>query len=187
MRNTINFGSFVISKSFAEGTTLGDVLANASVKDVLELTGEEIFAQALGEVLTDGETVTVTLAAPAPAPAPVVEVVAPTAPTGTIRVKIQYGTGNTTTRDLPRGATVGQVLTDPTVRGALGYGTSVEGHIDSRPMPTGTTLADCDHVQVYDVACTKAAAPKGSFGGKPATKKAAPAKPAAKKAAPKKC
>ena len=87
-------------------------------------------------------------AAPAPEPAPA-------APT-TLTVLVKYGIGNTISRVVPVGSTIGALLADPQVKGALGYGANVQGFVAGVPQGSNIPLRDSDVVSVHDVACTKA-------------------------------
>lgn len=75
---------------------------------------------------------------------------------GVTRVTVQYGTGNTFTRDYDHPVTVSEVLSDGVMRSRLGYGASVEGHLGGQPMPGHIVLADGDVLHVFDKQCGKA-------------------------------
>jgi len=75
---------------------------------------------------------------------------------GLTRVTVQYGTGNTFTRDYDHPVTVSEVLSDGVMRSRLGYGASVEGHLGGQPMPGHIVLADGDVLHVFDKQCGKA-------------------------------
>jgi hypothetical protein len=69
---------------------------------------------------------------------------------------VKYGIGNTVSRVAPVGTTIGALLADPQVKGALGYGTNVQGFVAGVPQGNNIPLRDSDVVSVHDVACTKA-------------------------------
>ena len=89
--------------------------------------------------------------APEPAPAP-----APAPEPGQLTVLVKYGTGNSVARVVSDGTTIGQLLARPDVKGALGYGDSVQGFVSGVPQGANITLRDGDSVSVHDIACKKA-------------------------------
>lgn len=88
---------------------------------------------------------------PAPAPAP-----APEPVPNQITVLVKYGTGNSVARTVDAGSTVAGLLARADVKGALGYGDSVQGFISGVPQPGSVALRDGDSVSVHDLACKKA-------------------------------
>lgn len=74
----------------------------------------------------------------------------------TINVTIKYGTGNQIVKQFDHPVTINSVLADSSIRGVLGYGSSVEGYIAGVPQPGDITLRDGDVLSVHDKACTKA-------------------------------
>jgi hypothetical protein len=73
-----------------------------------------------------------------------------------VNITIKYGTGNTLTKSFTTPVTISQVLQDPSVKGALGYGSNVEGHLLGVPQDGGITLRSGDVLSVHDKASTKA-------------------------------
>jgi hypothetical protein len=73
-----------------------------------------------------------------------------------MKITIQYGTGNVASLEVAEGTTIDAALQQ--VRAQLGFGQSVEGHVEGVPQPPTTTLAEGDTVEVHDKACTKAVA-----------------------------
>jgi hypothetical protein len=73
-----------------------------------------------------------------------------------MQVKIKYGTGNELSKDFPAGTTIGCVLGNQFVRGALGYGQNVQGFVNSVPQNDSTYIAEGMTISVHDKACTKA-------------------------------
>lgn len=99
--------------------------------------------------------------APAPAPAPAIATLpciqaAPAPEPGQLTVLVKYGTGNSVARVVSDGTTIGQLLARPDVKGALGYGDSVQGFVSGVPQGANITLRDGDSVSVHDIACKKA-------------------------------
>jgi len=74
-----------------------------------------------------------------------------------LNITIEYGTGNTFRGEFPEGTTLQEVLADPLVKGALGYGANVEPHVDGVPQPVAAPIAANDVVEVHDRAASKAA------------------------------
>ena len=72
-------------------------------------------------------------------------------------ITIKFGPGNAVTKELPRGTTIGQVLSDPNIKAVLGFGDNVEGRIGNVGQEAGTTLEDGDVVAVTVRANTKGA------------------------------
>jgi hypothetical protein len=72
-----------------------------------------------------------------------------------MKITVEYGTGNQATLEVPDGTSIDAALAS--ARGALGFGASVEAHIDSVPQPADAPVADGDTLQVHDKACSKAA------------------------------
>lgn len=75
---------------------------------------------------------------------------------GGVTVEIIYGSGRATTEEFPEGTTLAEVLANPEIKGKLGLGASVEGHIGGVPQKPETVIADGDVVKVYDRQCSKA-------------------------------
>lgn len=81
---------------------------------------------------------------------------APAPEPGQLTVLVKYGTGNSVARVVSDGTTIGQLLARPDVKGALGYGDSVQGFVSGVPQGANITLRDGDSVSVHDIACKKA-------------------------------
>lgn len=73
-----------------------------------------------------------------------------------MRVTIKYGTGNELSKEFPEGTTLGCVLGNQHVRGSLGYGASVQGHIGGVPQSDSIVPPDGVTISVQDKSCTKA-------------------------------
>lgn len=73
-----------------------------------------------------------------------------------MQVRIKYGTGNELSKDFPAGTTIGCVLSNQFVRGALGYGSNVQGFVNSVPQSDSTYIAEGMTISVHDKACNKA-------------------------------
>lgn len=152
MNITINYGTGnSISRSdFPQGTTIAQVLADPRVKGALGY-GSNVEAHLDGipqpgtNTVQDGDVLSIHDKACNKA--------------ADLSVTIQYGTGNSITKSFPAGTTVEQVLTSPAVRGGLGYGANVEGHLDGIPMPGTASLRSGDVLSVHDKACNKASSP----------------------------
>ena len=71
-------------------------------------------------------------------------------------VKIKYGTGNELSKDFPAGTTLGCVIGNQHVRGALGYGQNVQGHVGGVPQNDSTLIFEGMTISVNDKACSKA-------------------------------
>ncbi len=71
-------------------------------------------------------------------------------------VRFQYGTGNEISKDLPTGTTLGQALSNESIRVGLGYGTNVEGTIGGVTQPNNVPLQQGMLVVINDKACSKA-------------------------------
>jgi len=67
-----------------------------------------------------------------------------------MRVTIRYGTGNETTTEFPDGTTLSDVIGNPNVRGLLGYGQNVVGHIGGIPQQDSLTLFNGVVVEIHD-------------------------------------
>lgn len=72
-------------------------------------------------------------------------------------ITVKYGSGNSLTKTFPVGTTVDGVLKNDAIKGALGFGNNVEGHVDGVPQTGSTSLRDGITLAVYDKACQKAA------------------------------
>lgn len=73
-----------------------------------------------------------------------------------MRVTIKFGSGNELVKEFPEGTSLGCAIKNPHVRGALGYGENVEGHIGGVPQDDSLTLRDGMTVSVNSRACAKA-------------------------------
>lgn len=73
-----------------------------------------------------------------------------------ISVTISYGGDNRLTRSFPAGTTVGQVITDPSVKASLGFGDNAQAVIDGVRQDSATTLRNGDEIVVESRACQKA-------------------------------
>ena len=71
------------------------------------------------------------------------------------QVKVKFGTGNELSKDFPLGTTLGCVLKNQFVKGALGYGENVQGFIGGVPQADSTLIADGMTVSVHNAACEK--------------------------------
>lgn len=71
-------------------------------------------------------------------------------------VTFQYGSGNSVTRNLDYGTTLGTALRDPRIKAALGFGDNVQGVIGNVAQADNTPLKDNMLVTVQDKACNKA-------------------------------
>ncbi len=73
-----------------------------------------------------------------------------------MNVRIKYGSGNELAKDFPEGTSLGCILNNPHVRAALGYGSSVAGHIGGVPQSDSLVPPDGAVISVNDKACQKA-------------------------------
>lgn len=73
-----------------------------------------------------------------------------------ISVSISYGADNSLTRSVPQGTKVGQLLADPAIKAALGFGDNVQAVIDGARQEAGATLRNGDEIVVESRACAKA-------------------------------
>ena len=73
-----------------------------------------------------------------------------------IRITVEYGTGNTVTKSVAPGTTLGQILADGGIKSVLGYGASVEGQIGGVTQNATVPLQDGMTVRIVDKACSKA-------------------------------
>lgn len=73
-----------------------------------------------------------------------------------VNVTIQFGGGNSLRRSFPQGTTVGQVISDPNVRSALGVGGNVRALINRVEQDANTPLDDGDTIVLETVANSKA-------------------------------
>ena len=73
-----------------------------------------------------------------------------------MNITIEYGSGNIFTGQFAEGTTLQQVLQDPLVKGALGYGANVEPHVDGVPQNVSSPIAAGDVVEIHDKAASKA-------------------------------
>lgn len=71
-------------------------------------------------------------------------------------VTIKYGSGNELKKEFPSGTTIGQIIRNPSVQGALGYGNNVEGFVQGCPQHDNTQAADSMAISVHEKACGKA-------------------------------
>lgn len=75
---------------------------------------------------------------------------------GQTTLTVKYGTGNSLSRSFGHPITVGEILADRGIQSALGFGSNVEGFLNSVPQPNTVTLRDGDVLSVHDKACAKA-------------------------------
>ena len=73
-----------------------------------------------------------------------------------MKLNISYGTGNKVTMDFPSGTTYKCVLTNPHVKGVLGYGSNVEARVGGVPQNDNDPIYSDMSIQVTDKACVKA-------------------------------
>jgi hypothetical protein len=76
-----------------------------------------------------------------------------------INVTARYGLSNELNKAFPEGTTMGQVLSNPGVMGALDFGSNVVGKIDGSTMEMSYVLRDGDEIDVEVRANTKATQP----------------------------
>ena len=75
---------------------------------------------------------------------------------GNIGVTINFGLSNQLTRTFPTGTTVGELLNNPNLQAALGFGTNVVAKIDGVVQAPNNRLGDGDEVDIEIKANTKA-------------------------------
>lgn len=77
-------------------------------------------------------------------------------PKVSMRIIINFGLSNTLSRDFPSGTTVGEVLKNPNLKAALGYGDNVVAKIDGVTQDPSRQLVDGDEVDLEVQANKKA-------------------------------
>lgn len=162
MNINIKYGSRNQNFDFAEGTSIDNVLNDSAIRGALGY-GQSVEAHLDGVpqkgsiTLRDGDTLSVHDKQCSKA-ADTIEYVA-VSQNGGLAITVSYGSGREYTDTYPEGVTLAQaVLNNPEVRGKLGFGDNVEGHIGGVPQKPETKLADGDRVKVYDRQCSKAGA-----------------------------
>jgi hypothetical protein len=75
---------------------------------------------------------------------------------GNVNVAINFGLSNSLSRTFPTGKSLGQVLGDPNIQAALGFGKNVVGKVDGVTQSASYILTDGDEVDIEIKANQKA-------------------------------
>ncbi len=65
-----------------------------------------------------------------------------------MRITVNFGMSNTLSRDFPSGTTVGNILSDPNLKAALGFGDNVSAKSDGVTLDPGQVLVDGDEIDL---------------------------------------
>ena len=72
-----------------------------------------------------------------------------------MQVTVKFGAGNSCTKDLPEGTTIGDIAANAAIRGYLGFGENVQFYLHSQAMPNHVVLHNGDVVSVQQAASEK--------------------------------
>jgi hypothetical protein len=145
---TVRFGGGnALTRSYPVGTRVSQIINDPSVKAALGY-GDNV------NVLIDRRHVDLSYAV-----GNSVELVVETranSKAADINVTLRFGGANTFQKNFPEGTTVGQAISDPTVRAALGISSNVRALIDRVEQDPGAQLENGDVVTLETVANAKA-------------------------------
>ncbi len=65
-----------------------------------------------------------------------------------MRITVNFGMSNTLSRDFPSGTTVGNILSDPNLKAALGFGDNVSAKSGGVTLDPGQVLVDGDELDL---------------------------------------